>query len=477
MSLFNQGMTRAEDAQQLLAYAARAGNAVSASHRLALNLLADDDGLAAFDLGTAVVSGNLARVRQLLAEDPDSASRPLGDKAWVPLLHACFSRLTDGCDTLAIVEALLRSGADPNASFVDEHKCVVTAITALMAAGEMGPHIWPPHPHGVAIAELLLVAGADPNQSQGLYNTMFQSSDQWLQLFLKHGLTAEHWPTYDSEHMTQVLDFQLAWAIANGRLERAKLLLEHSANSNSTDHYDGQCLHVNAQLVGDRGMVELLVKHGATPHSLQGSQLFTAAILRADREQAKQLIKIHPTYLDDEYPLRQASRLGRTASVALLLELGREPDFADEPGGPLQIASWYGHLDLVKILIEHGCDPAVRHPQRGNTPIGAAQYAGYTEVVDYLAQHTHCVLDVIRAGKLERVTQLLDEDPKRLHQTDKEGDGVLACLPPDPAIAAPLASLLLSRGAAPKAKNTNGKTAEDLFLSWGRRDIVKFVAL
>ena len=186
MSLFNQGMTRAEDAQQLLAYAARAGNAVSASHRLALNLLADDDGLAAFDLGTAVVSGNLARVRQLLAEDPDSASRPLGDKAWVPLLHACFSRLTDGCDTLAIVEALLRSGADPNASFVDEHKCVVTAITALMAAGEMGPHIWPPHPHGVAIAELLLVAGADPNQSQGLYNTMFQSSDQWLEATSHH---------------------------------------------------------------------------------------------------------------------------------------------------------------------------------------------------------------------------------------------------------------------------------------------------
>ena len=93
----------------------------------------------------------------------------------------------------------------------------------------------------------------------------------------------------------------------------------------------------------------------------------------------------------------------------------------------------------------------------------------------HLVQQTDCVLDVIRAGDLERVVELLDEDSKRLKQTDNEGDGVLACLPPEEEIAAPLANLLLARGADPQAKNDDGKTAEDLFLSWGRRDIAKLV--
>ena len=45
--------------------------------------------------------------------------------------------------------------------------------------------------HGPASSPgILLDAGADPNDSQGLYNTMFTPDNQWLELFLSRGLAA-----------------------------------------------------------------------------------------------------------------------------------------------------------------------------------------------------------------------------------------------------------------------------------------------
>ena len=48
----------------------------------------------------------------------------------------------------------------------------------------------PPHAHSWALVTLLLDAGADPNDAQGLYNTMFRPENRWLKLLLERGLTA-----------------------------------------------------------------------------------------------------------------------------------------------------------------------------------------------------------------------------------------------------------------------------------------------
>src|SRR5579859_3218539 len=54
----------------------------------------------------------------------------------------------------------------------------------------LGPVRQPRHPHSVALAELLLKSGAEPNDAQALYNRMFGADDDHLVLLLRHGLGA-----------------------------------------------------------------------------------------------------------------------------------------------------------------------------------------------------------------------------------------------------------------------------------------------
>jgi len=267
-------------ADELLELATRvSGGDDSHARRRARQILEATPELASLDLATAVVTDDLAAVRRLLAKDPDAASRRVGPRSWEPLLYLGWSRLSRGDDALAIAEELLRAGADADAHFVDPWDCVCTVITGLMGGGEQGPHLWPPHAHAEAIARLLLDEGADPNQSQGLYNTMFRRSDAWLRLFLEYGLTAEHWPTFGTEKKARMLDFLLGWAVQNGRHARVELLLDHGADPDQPDAYRNRTAHELAQLAGDTRMVELLLARGATPTPLQGQEAFTAAVV------------------------------------------------------------------------------------------------------------------------------------------------------------------------------------------------------
>ena len=54
-----------------------------------------------------------------------------------------------------------------------------------------GPRRCPEHPQCEAMARVLLEAGADPNDSQALYNRMFTPGHRCIQLLLEFGLNAE----------------------------------------------------------------------------------------------------------------------------------------------------------------------------------------------------------------------------------------------------------------------------------------------
>lgn len=463
------------EANRLIELACEHGAPDSAERLEAIQLLASAPSLGKTNLATAAITDDLARVRELLAEDAESASRKLGPKNWEPLLYLCWARLGGADNAPEIAKALLAAGADPNPHFVDEWGSVNTAITGLLGSGEQGPHAWPPHAHAESMTRLLLEQGADPNQSQALYNTMFQRSDKWVALFLEHGLSAEHWPNWTKEKKANMLDFLLGWAVRNERRERVELLLAHGANPNASDFYNGKKVHENAQLAGDEDMAALLVRRGATHVKLSGIDRYTAAILRSDGSEAKELVQAHPEYLDNDDVVNEAARRGLAPSVSLLVSLGKS-SFRTTPQSPLHTAAYYGHLEVIRLLLEAGLDPSARDADYGATPLGHALFAGRSEAAELLAEHTTDVFDVVRMGRVDRLTELLDEDPQRISATTRAGSGVLHFLPSDPSKAAPIAKLLLSRGADRTAKDAEGRTPAAHFEQRGQSELAKLVS-
>jgi hypothetical protein len=159
-----------------------------------------------------------------------------------PLLHLTYSRIlaapgvvTDPATehaVLATADALLDAGADPNAGFLWLGlPTPFTALTGCFGGGEQGIRRQPPLPHGQALAERLLRAGAAPHDQQALYNRMFTPDDSHLELLLAYGLAGEDsagaWrrrlgPALESSE--RVWARQLAWAADHGFDDRLDLL-------------------------------------------------------------------------------------------------------------------------------------------------------------------------------------------------------------------------------------------------------------
>ena len=123
--------------------------------------------------------------RALLAADPTLAHREGGPYGWEPLLYLAYARHDPAIResaTLGTARLLLDHGADPNAGYLWHG--LTSPFTALTGALGGGEGDQPEHPHGFALASLLLDAGADANDAQVLYNRQFGADDRHLALLL-----------------------------------------------------------------------------------------------------------------------------------------------------------------------------------------------------------------------------------------------------------------------------------------------------
>jgi uncharacterized protein len=415
----------------------------------------------------AVISGDIDEVKRLLKHDSRLASSKGGQRQWEPLLYLAYGRLPLAAapeNALAIATLLLDHGANPNAQMSDGTN-PFTAVTGFIGYGERTPAAVPPHSRAEELVRLLIERGANPFDTQALYNTsLWHDSTEWLDLLYGYDERAGNtglWNESRDGHPGQ-LDYLLGNAVDRNHVKRTAWLLAHGASPRTKHAYTKRNLHTSALLHGHTPVAELLVKAGAQMETLEGREAFQAACLRMDVEAARGLARQHPEFLQDAATLLTAARSGRADVIELLVDLGTPVNLV-APNGEraLHAAVWTDSVPIAKLLIERGADIDARDRRFNATPLGWAIHLDKPQLIEYFSAVSSDLFGLVSTGNVARVRSLLDTQPS-LTKMVTNGATALFCLPgADENLAIEMAELLLSRGADAAFKNSEGRTAAD----------------
>lgn len=361
----------------------------------ARRLLALHPGIASANLQTALVLGDDASVEARLKNHPESARQPGGAQNWEPLLYVCHTCLVRGdaarADGLvAIARRLLALRANPNAFYTWRWHAELPR-TALWGALFGTCHL--------PLAELLLEAGAEPNDGVSLHIAAGGGHLAALELLHRHGVNVNGipgglpplryilgWgdnpagPRWLLEHGA---DANLAWSelgdaplhVAAQRWDVAmvELLVRHGADV-SRRRADGCTAHTLAELHGHRASAAWLLAHGATDE-LTPLERFVAACGRGDRAAAEAMLRERPELRGELRPehhrmLHVPAERGDAAVLEAMLACGFDPGAADKDGvTALHRAAMAGHAAAVRVLLKFGAPVAALDGMFSATPL------------------------------------------------------------------------------------------------------------
>lgn len=351
-------------------------------------LLDADPSLMIRSAATMSACGRAADLAVLLATDPGAATREDGPHRWPPLLYLCYSRLGVG-DPVGTLRVLLAGGADPNSGFLWKGlPSPFTALTGVLGGGERDE---PPHPAAVGLADLLLAAGADPNDNQAFYNRQFRPDNAHLPPLLGHGAGRPHpspWrdllgAAYPSPE--QMVGEHLRSAAQHGFDERVRILLDHGVDPNTRGYHPilgDQTAYEVAVRFGHPTAAALLAAAGGRGDRLDDVDLLLAAAYSGDvaavaalRGRVDDLPRRRPR------ALRIAAELHDIAAVARLLDLGYDADTAgSDRVTALHEAALRGDAAMCEWLLANGADRTIRDRRFDATPAGWAGHAGHPDL-------------------------------------------------------------------------------------------------
>jgi ankyrin repeat protein len=183
-------------------------------------------------------------------------------------------------------------------------------------------------------------------------------------------------------------------------------------------------------------------------------------------------VRAHPEYLQSHVPIFEAARRDRSDVLALLLELGFPLEAHDETGKrALHEAAANNALSAAKFLIDRGAEIDPRESTYGGAPIGWAAHGDRVEMIDLLSRYSREIWTLCFRGYVDRVREILKEDPTRARVVSKDGYTPLWWLPDDEGKAIEMVELLIAAGADPSAKDNEGRTAADAARRRGMIDV------
>lgn len=424
---------------------------------------------------TAVACGAVDDVRRRIAQRPDIVKDTDPIRGWTALTHLAYGRL-DAQHAVTIARLLLEAGADPNAAFDDGWGNPFTPITGAIGLGEGAK---PPHGQAAALVALLLEFGADPFDTQALYNSSIVHDDiAWTALLWEHSAQQERTALWRQTEGRQLggkykvgtLNYLLGNAVSNNHLARARWLLDHGADAGGIHSYSGRKLHTEARLLGRRHMVALLEQAGAVEELLRGEPALIAAALAGDAPAVRALTATAPELARRAGPLFAAAAAGNAAAVALLLEGGAPVNSLDMDGAtPLHRAVQAGAVDVIDCLLAAGAEVDIRERKWRGTPMSWAVVLRKHAVAERLSLVTRDIRALIRSSRIERLQAVLHQEPARVNEmmAGQEDPTPLFCLPDDEQRATQITQLLLSYGADVKMRNGRGQTAAEAALARG----------
>jgi hypothetical protein len=370
----------------------------SISGRGALRLLFETPEIATHNFATALLLGDVERVRAELERDPSAATRTDPGTGWQPLHAVCASRWhridpPRAESLVAVARLLLEAGADLTARAGGRWgdwsalRCAV--------AGDANP----------GITQLLLERGAVPDDHD-VYLACFGGDDhECLRLVVEHcenlrESTALAAPISigDTEGVRILLDAGVdARTLLPGDLfgdsisadppvpavaaavesdcppELLELLLERGADPDAPGP-DGVAPYRKAMRRGRTALLEVLANQGANSDATDVDQ-FLYACRGGDHAAMERILRQAPdltSRLDetDHVALVEAAADGRTESVRLMLDAGFPIEARGEDGGTaLHHAAFAGSARTVELLIDRGADLEPRDTSFDATPV------------------------------------------------------------------------------------------------------------
>jgi ankyrin repeat protein len=447
---------------------------------LAARLLARHPEIGRQNIHTAVAAHDLDAVHTFLTKDPRLANDQHPFDGWTPLLRLAYARLPIEAverNAIAIATLLLDAGADPNAGCFD-HTGGFTALTGVIGEGEAGQS---PHPLAESLAQLLVARGADPLDGQALYNTSLGGDvTVWLDFMwaetAKRGQTVR-WSEPNPNLTGRPLDYLLGNAVANLHVTRTAWLLAHGADANTVNAYTKLPVITHAAIAGRQDIVDLLIDHGAPAPRLSDEEAFVAAAAQGDLAGVRERATMHPGLLRQPHAMIAAIHRRQLEVVNLLLDLGMSPDIGDAQNyRALHHAADCGAVEIAKLLIDRGAEIDPFETRYGGSPLSHANYHRRSEVVALLTPISRNFRALCFAGAIDRVRALLMEDASCANREDRPGEPALFCLPDDEERALEMAELLLSFGANPRTRNPLGQTPADAARKRGLDDAADLLA-